>query len=225
MSRGGPATALVAELVPSGRGAAAQPAFEPGTRGRRWRRARGATRPSATWSRWACAGGPGRVVAVHGPASSPRAAMRALLASEDMGRPFPRAAIDEADALDEASVAGDRGPPRPARPARRHHRPATARRTTTTPSPIAPEGDGRVAPVGPHRRRRALRGRGWRDRPRGGPARARRSTSPGRSTRCCRRACRPTSAACAPAPTGRRSRSRWWSTARATSARRASRGR
>ena len=169
MSRGGPATALVAELVSSGRGAAAQPAFEPGPRDRRWRRARAAARASATWSRWACAGGPGRVVAVHGPASSPRAAMRALLASEDMGRPFPRAAIDEADALDEASVAGDRGPPRPARPARRHHRPARREGPRRRPRDRA-GGGRRVAPVGPHRRRRALRGRGRRDRPRGGPA-------------------------------------------------------
>ena len=50
-------------------------------------------------------GGP-RVVAVHGPARSTRAAMAALLASEGLGRPFPKAVIAEAEAAaDEAGVA------------------------------------------------------------------------------------------------------------------------
>ena len=50
MSRGGPATVLVAELVSSGRGAAAQPAFEPGQRVPLAKGARGGA-ASATSSR------------------------------------------------------------------------------------------------------------------------------------------------------------------------------
>lgn len=46
-----------------------------------------------------------RIVAVHGPASSPRAAMAALLASEGLGRPFPKAVLAEADDVaDQAEV-------------------------------------------------------------------------------------------------------------------------
>jgi len=108
MSRGGPSTALVAELVSSGRGAAARPAFEPGTPIALAKGARGGASVGDLVT-VGLRGRAGRVVAVHGPASSPRAAMRALLASEDMGRPFPRAVVEEADALDEASVAADPG--------------------------------------------------------------------------------------------------------------------
>lgn len=108
MSRGGPAAVLVAELVSSGRGAAAQPAFEPGVR-----------IPLAKGSRGGAVvgdlvtvtlrGRAARVTAVHGPARSPAAALRALLVSEDLARPFPRAVLEEAEALDESEVAGDRG--------------------------------------------------------------------------------------------------------------------
>lgn len=108
MSRGGPATVVVAELVSSGRGAAAQPAFEPGSPIALAKGARGGASVGDLVT-VSLRGRAGRVVAVHGPASSPRAALRALLASEDMGRPFPRAAIEEADALDEGSVAADPG--------------------------------------------------------------------------------------------------------------------
>ena len=46
-----------------------------------------------------------RVIAVHGPATSPRAAMAALLHSEGLGRSFPKSVIAEADAVaDEATV-------------------------------------------------------------------------------------------------------------------------
>ena len=108
MSRGGPGAVLVAEMVSSGRGAAAQPAFDPGQRVPLAKGARGdaAIGDLVTVS---MRGRAGRVVAVHGPASSPRAALRALLASEDLGRPFPRAPIEEAEALDEVAVAADRG--------------------------------------------------------------------------------------------------------------------
>ncbi len=48
-----------------------------------------------------------RIVAVHGPATSPRAAMAALLADEELGRPFPRAVTAEAEEV--AATAGDPG--------------------------------------------------------------------------------------------------------------------
>jgi ribonuclease R len=108
MSRGGPGTVLVAELVSSGRGAAAQPAFEPGQRVPLAKGARGGAEIGDLVT-VSMRGRAGRVTAVHGPASSPRAALRALLSSEDLGRPFPRAALDEAEALDVGAVAADRG--------------------------------------------------------------------------------------------------------------------
>jgi ribonuclease R len=108
MSRGGPATVLVAELVSAGRGAAAQPAFEPGPAVGLAKGARGGASVGDLVT-VSMRGRAGRVVAVHGPASSPRAALRALLASEDLGRPFPRATTEEAEALDERAVAADPG--------------------------------------------------------------------------------------------------------------------
>ena len=51
----------------------------------------------------------GRVTAVHGSERSPRAALRALLVAEGLGRPFPRAALEEAEALDDGDVLADRG--------------------------------------------------------------------------------------------------------------------
>ena len=51
-----------------------------------------------------------RIVAVHGSATSPRAAMAALLADEDLGRPFPKAVIAEAE--DVARQADDVDPGR-----------------------------------------------------------------------------------------------------------------
>ena len=155
----------------------------------------------------------GRVVAVHGPASSPRAALRALLASEDLGRPFPRAALEEADGARRRATS----PPTAgaATCATSASSPSTPRapRTTTTPWPSPPRPAARarlwvhIADVA----RFVAAGR--RARPRGRPPRHARSTCPARSTRCCPRACPPTSAACAPAPTGPPSPSRWSSTA------------
>ena len=213
---------LVAEMISSGRGAAAQPAFEPGPACPLAKGARGG-RGVGDLVTVGMRGRAGRVVAVHGPSSSPRAAMRALLASEDMGRPFPRAAVEEADALDESGVADDPGGGTCATSA---SSPSTrrGRRTTTTPWPSPPRAAARGAcgSTSPTSRGSS---------PRAAPSTARRRdaarpcTCRGRSTRCSPRACRPTCAACAPVSTGRRSRSRWWSTATATSARRASRGR
>lgn len=53
-------------------------------------------------------GGP-RVVAVHGPADSPRAVMAALLASEGLGRNFPKAVLQEADEVAEQATVVDAG--------------------------------------------------------------------------------------------------------------------
>jgi ribonuclease R len=99
---------IVAELVGAGRGAAAQPAFEAGDRIPLAKGARGGADVGDLVT-VSMRGRAGRVVAVHGPARSPRAALRALLAANGLGRPFPRAAIEEADACDETAPHGDPG--------------------------------------------------------------------------------------------------------------------
>lgn len=108
MSRGGPGAVLVAELVSSGRGAAAQPAFEPGPRIPLAKGARAGAEVGDLVT-VSMRGRAGRVVAVHGPVRSPRAALRALLAAEGLDRPFPAAALQEAMAADERAAAGDPG--------------------------------------------------------------------------------------------------------------------
>ena len=108
MARGGPTTTLVAELVSAGRGAAAQPAFEPGPRIPLAKGARGGAEVGDLVT-IAMRGRAGRVTAVHGSSRSPRAALRALLASEGLDRPFPRAVLEEAEALDERATGGDVG--------------------------------------------------------------------------------------------------------------------
>ena len=108
MSRGGPAAVLVAELVSSGRGAAAQPAFEPGVRIPLAKNARGGATVGDLVT-VTVKGRGARVTEIHGPARSVTAALRALLVSEDLARPFPRAALEEAEELDEGDVALDRG--------------------------------------------------------------------------------------------------------------------
>jgi ribonuclease R len=108
VSRGGPDAVLVARMVSAGRGAAAEPAFEPGPRIPLAKGARGdaAIGDLVTVS---MRGRAGRVTAVHGSERSPRAALRALLVAEGLGRPFPRAALEEAEALDDGDVLADRG--------------------------------------------------------------------------------------------------------------------
>lgn len=108
MSRGAPAAVLVAELVSSGRGAAAQPAFEPGLRIPLAKGARGGAAVGDLVT-VTMRGRAARVTAVHGPARSPTVALRALLVSEDLARPFSRAVLEEAEALDESGAADDRG--------------------------------------------------------------------------------------------------------------------
>jgi ribonuclease R len=108
MSRGRPGQTIVAELVAAGRGAAAQPAFEPGERIPLAKGARGGADVGDLVT-VTMRGRAGRVTEVHGPARSPRAAMRALLVAEGLGRPFPRAALEEADAADARAPARDRG--------------------------------------------------------------------------------------------------------------------
>jgi ribonuclease R len=98
----------VAELVASGRGAAVRPAFEPGDVlpiGKAARREADVGDLVAVSVR----GRSPRVVEVFGPARSPHAALRALLDHEGLARPFPRAALEEAQAHGERTPLGDAG--------------------------------------------------------------------------------------------------------------------
>ena len=99
---------MVAELVSAGRGAAAQPAFEPGPRVPLAKGARDGAEIGDLVT-VTMRGRAGRVTAVHGSARSPRAALRGLLAANGLGLPFPRAALEEAEVQDEDAPAGDRG--------------------------------------------------------------------------------------------------------------------
>jgi ribonuclease R len=102
------ATSLVAEIVPSGRSCAARPAFERGIDIAISRKGRGDADIGDLVTVSLRGGGP-RVVAIHGRASSPRAAMTALLASEGLNRPFPVAALEEAQAGMEIDGTKDAG--------------------------------------------------------------------------------------------------------------------
>lgn len=108
MSRGGPEIAMVAELVSAGRGAAARPAFEPGDAVPLGKAAR-AGADVGDLVTVSLRGRGARVAAVHGPARSPRAALRALIAHEGLDRPFPRAALEEAEAQSEGDWLADPG--------------------------------------------------------------------------------------------------------------------
>jgi ribonuclease R len=103
------AATLVAEVVGAGRGAAARPAFEAGPSIALSRNARGDADVGDLVT-VSLRGGGARVVAIHGPARSPRAAMAALLAAEGLGRPFPTEALEEAEAG--AAVRGEGDPGR-----------------------------------------------------------------------------------------------------------------
>ncbi len=98
---------MVGRLVGAGRGLAVEPVFESGPPLRLGRQGRmGAMGDLVT----AVAGrGSPRIVAVHGPARSARAAMAALLASEGLGRPFGRVVNDAADEVASRDTASDRG--------------------------------------------------------------------------------------------------------------------
>ena len=123
MSRGGPAAVMVAELVSSGRGAAAQPAFEPGLRV-----------PLIKSARGGASVGDLVTVSMQGPrragdrGARPRvvAHRRAPGAARVRG---PRAAVPAGRARRGRGARRERrrrrsGSPRPAPAAGRHHRPA-----------------------------------------------------------------------------------------------------
>lgn len=86
---------MVAEIVPAGRGCAARPAFERGRDIALSRKARGDADVGDLVT-VSLRGGGARVTQIHGRTSSPHAAMAALLAGEGLGRPFPVAALEEA---------------------------------------------------------------------------------------------------------------------------------
>ena len=195
----------------AGRGAAAQPAFEPGPRIPLAKGARGGADVGDLVT-VTVRGRAGRVTAVHGPATSPRAALRALLAAEDLARPFPRAVLDEARGARRGRRRRRSGPSRPARPARHHDRPrgrqgprrrhrggARGRRRHAGCGCTSPTCRASSPPAGALDREAARRGCSV--------------YVPGHGhADAARRGCRRTCAACAPASTGPRSRSRWSST-------------
>lgn len=98
---------MVGELVGAGRGLAVEPVFEKGQPLRLGRQGRmGNIGDLVT----AVAGrGAPRIVAVHGPSRSVRAAMAAALANEELGRPFPKAVLAETDAVAGEATVVDRG--------------------------------------------------------------------------------------------------------------------
>ncbi|MCC6832351.1 MAG: RNB domain-containing ribonuclease [Thermoleophilia bacterium] len=108
MSRGGPTTELVAEMVGSGRGGAARPAFEHGLEIPMAAKSRGEAR-TGDLVLVSVRGRSARVVKVFGPSRSPAVAMAGLLASEGMGHGFPRAVEREVAALEEGDPRQDPG--------------------------------------------------------------------------------------------------------------------
>ncbi len=91
----------------SGRGLVVEPAFESGPPvrlGKQGKDGRIGDLVTVSTGR-----GSPRVVAVHGPATSPRAAMAALLAGEGLGRAFPKAVLREADEVAEQADVVDDG--------------------------------------------------------------------------------------------------------------------
>ncbi|MCU0306358.1 MAG: RNB domain-containing ribonuclease [Thermoleophilia bacterium] len=94
------------ELVGSGRGAAARPAFVAGTPIALGRRARGRADVGDLVTVQVRGGG-AEVVAVHGKARSPRAAIAALMAHEQVGQRHPAAVLEEAEAAAPRAGAAD----------------------------------------------------------------------------------------------------------------------
>ena len=102
-----PRALIVGQLVGAGRGLAVEPSFEAGVPvrlGKQGRDGRIGDLVTVSTGR-----GSPRVVAVHGPASSPRAAMAALLASEGLGRSFPKAVLAETDEVADQAMVVDAG--------------------------------------------------------------------------------------------------------------------
>ncbi|MFN8110656.1 MAG: RNB domain-containing ribonuclease [Thermoleophilia bacterium] len=108
MAHGGPTTEVVAEMVVSGRGAAARPAFAHGLEIPMSTRTRGDARVGDL-AMLSVRGRSARVLRVFGGARAPKAVMAALLASEGMGHGFPRAVEREVDGLSEGDPLADPG--------------------------------------------------------------------------------------------------------------------
>jgi ribonuclease R len=94
-------------VIGAGRGLAVEPAFESGLPvrlGKQGRQGRIGDLVTVLVGK-----GSPRVTAVHGSSRSARAVLAALLASEGLGRPFPKAVLAEADAVAEEALVSDPG--------------------------------------------------------------------------------------------------------------------
>ena len=169
MSRGGPPAVLVCELVPAGRGAAAQPAFEPGPRIPLAKGARGGAEVGDLVV-VTMRGRAGRVSEVLGPASSPRAALDGLARRRGPVASVPARRAARGRRGRRLDRRRRPGPARPPRPAGHHHR-SRGRQGPRRRDRRRARGRRGDAALGAHRRRVALRPGGRRARPRGGAAR------------------------------------------------------
>jgi ribonuclease R len=140
MPRGGPAQEVIAEIVRSGRGAAARPAFAPGEEIRMGPRSLGDAR-LGDLATVVVRGRSARVVRVFGPSRAPGAVMAALLAGEGKGWGFPRAVEREVAAIEEGDPLADPG-----------RRDLTAQDVVTIDPQGAKDHDDAIAaaPEGPH---------------------------------------------------------------------------
>ncbi len=108
MARGGPATEIVAEIVGAGRGAVAQPAFEPGQEIRMASATLGDARVGDL-ARIVVRGRSARVVHVYGRSRDPAAVMAGFLAANGRGFGTPRAAARELEEISEGDPLADPG--------------------------------------------------------------------------------------------------------------------
>ena len=106
MARGRTGASFVAEMLPHGRGMALRPAFEAGPEVPLLKSGR-ATAHMGDLVTARLKGGGAEVLKVHGPSQSAGAAIRALMAHEDLGYAFGQKARDEAAAAIHAATAHD----------------------------------------------------------------------------------------------------------------------
>jgi ribonuclease R len=108
MARGGPASEVVVEIVGAGRGAVAQPAFEPGPDIRMASATLGDARVGDL-ARILVRGRSARVLHVYGRSRAPGAVMAGFLAAHGRGFGTPRAVARELDEISEGDPLADPG--------------------------------------------------------------------------------------------------------------------